>query len=268
MKRRSYFSRILSPPAGAAILRAPRPPFTRATGLAAAPRPLAPVAVIPRTADSMAPGPKIRRAGELTERAPAPPAGPLSARAPHAERPPDAALHRTLTPEVAVCSKQPAVLGAPGEPPPESVNRELLPARLQPSGPRQGRPAQPVGGRVRPPVASRAAESYRVPKINAWPSPDLAPEPRPEVRLESYKLPLIDEWLSPAPAPEPRPEVRLGPPPGRPPAPGPEPATRVEIGNIEVRLVPASRPPRRSAQTRTSRSLVRAAALPFGLRQV
>jgi hypothetical protein len=67
-------------------------------------------------------------------------------------------------------------------------------------------------------------------------------------------------------APDPRPP--MAPPPSlQAPPQASEPAPRIEIGSIEVRLVPPAQPVRKVSRPKTSGSLARP-AIPFGLRQI
>ncbi len=245
MKRRSYFSRILAPPADAVVLRAPRSPFSRPPEVPTARSPLfspAPtLPTLPRAIEPTAAQPTAGKHVKVQEKLP-PSISP--ARTPEVPAAPAAPLvqrHRGRTD-----AKEPRSDERPeGSFRAAKQNQVADPEPIPPIGP-QAFETQPV---ERPSVDWQIPEPPRKgPPMEFRPSKARAPSvpTLPEADHESGSL---------------APSARLQGAPR-------DPERRVEIGSVEVRLVPQPPPAKKAARSKSSGPLLRSSGSLFGLRQI
>lgn len=264
MKRRSYFSRILSPPDGTPVLRAPRSPFAGPPDAAAS------------AARSLPPGPVLgRAAAPVTADAP-------SVRSSFAEQtatgersttgPPRPALEtaRTMPPEPAGSRKAGAEQAAA---PSEAASAPVEPAERTAASLHEPNHREPNRRESRETnVAAENRTSASSLEQPGLPRSPLTETPAPAFSAVRPDNPRPPATVQPSPAPthrvwEAQPQPRTTPL-GPPSPPDRETAARVEIGSIEVRLIQPAPAPRRAARPRATGPMARTSTLPFGLRQI
>jgi hypothetical protein len=264
MKRRSYFSRILPPPPGTTALQAPRSPFVRPSE-----------AGVTR---SLPAAPLRQPVPTMIER--------LSVRWPFVDR-----MANVDPPEGKEQSGPQATHGMPRKA--RTGAESAVGLRDAPSG---GRPMEAVSA----PFERAAAQEQFTESVslNQRESREIKTEAQktgPVTRVEHSKprreplgeIPARGSSATTTGNPRPTPPLP-GPSPGflgfqdqpqLPPRPAPVPqvgtpqadrrsGNRVEIGSLEVRLIPPPQPPKIAVPTKRSGPIARPVPLPFGLRQI
>jgi hypothetical protein len=255
MKHRSYFSRILVPPAGVSILRAPRSPFSRVSETVGA-KSVGPVSGLPSVATA-APA-QVQRAS-LAPPLPSPP--PPSRELPQTER--------IASEESASKSKNKIALDPPKQRAFEEIERPERETKYSLFASQENAEEVSIkeGPRKTLDQPNRIARQPfpMSPRREATTEPASSPQhsfERPAHMTEQFgrRAPTSPETTAALPILS-QTVVRA---PGQVTEPTSEPT--VEIGSIEVRLVPPAAPIRRVPKPRSTGSLARH-PVPFGLRQ-